>query len=98
MADTKDQPVQTHVSAEPEIQEEQVHRIDSVVFSDKVPEKHDEALDFLRSTGDHDFTYTEQEATKVRWKIDFILMPLVRPSPTVISFTNRWYSWLSPSP
>jgi hypothetical protein len=98
MAEITEKPVQTHVSSEPEIQEGQVHRMDSVVFSDKVPEKHDAALDFLRSTGDHEFTYTEHEATKVRRKIDFILMPLVRPSPSVISFANRWFSWLLPSP
>lgn len=54
-----------------------VHQIDGHIFSGKVPTKHDDALDFLRSTGDDNFTYTDQEATKVRWKIDLYLMPLV---------------------
>lgn len=54
-----------------------VHHIDGTIFSEKVPTKHDDALDFLRSTGDNNFTYTDKEATKVRWKIDLYLMPLV---------------------
>ena len=56
-----------------------VHHIDGHLFSDKVPTKHDDALDFLRSTGNDNFTYTDDEARKVRWKIDLYMMPLVRP-------------------
>ena len=54
-----------------------VQHVDARLFSEKVPTKHDDALDFLRSTGDQDFTYTDHDAVKVRWKIDFLLMPLV---------------------
>jgi len=77
MADPNEKSTPTHVSAEPEIQEGQVHRINLEIFNKNVPEKHDQALDFLRSTGDQEFTYTEREANKVRWKIDFLLMPVL---------------------
>lgn len=68
-------------AAHAEIQSEpkNVHHIDATLFSGKVPTKHDDALDFLRSTGDDNFTYTDKEAKKVRWKIDLYLMPLVSP-------------------
>ncbi|KAF2095306.1 MFS general substrate transporter [Rhizodiscina lignyota] len=54
-----------------------VRHVDTGEFTEKAPEQHDEALDFLRSAGDDSFTYTDHEATKVRWKIDLFLMPLL---------------------
>lgn len=46
--------------------------------TEKVPSKADDALDFLRAAETDDFAFTKSEAVKVRWKIDLILMPLVR--------------------
>ncbi|KAH8893620.1 hypothetical protein GQ53DRAFT_745096 [Thozetella sp. PMI_491] len=39
----------------------------------------DEALDFLGCHPD-DFVYSSQEARRVRWKLDLILLPLVNLS------------------
>lgn len=47
------------------------------IFTEKVPTKHDDAIDFLRSSGDENLSFSEQEAIRVRWKIDLLLMPLV---------------------
>jgi hypothetical protein len=71
------------VAAHNEIQTDRktIHHIDGNIFSEKVPTKHDDALDFLRSTGDDNFTYTDKEAKRVRWKIDLYLMPLVCNHP-----------------
>jgi len=55
----------------------QLHHVDTAIFTEKAPDQHDNALDFLRSTGETSFTYTENEAIKVRWKVDFLIMPLV---------------------
>lgn len=54
-----------------------VHHVGDNVFINKSQTDRDDALDFLQSTGDHAFTYTDKEATMVRWKIDLMMMPLV---------------------
>lgn len=54
-----------------------VHRIGEDLFTKKLHKHHDDALDFLQTTEDQNFTYTDQEASSVRWKIDLMLMPLV---------------------
>ncbi|KAL7927975.1 major facilitator superfamily domain-containing protein [Trichoderma austrokoningii] len=58
-------------------QSDGVYRVADNVFINKSQTNHDDALDFLQSTGDHDFTYTDKEATMVRWKIDLMMMPLL---------------------
>lgn len=59
-----------------------VHHIGDNVFIKKAQTDHDDALDFLQASGDQAFTYTDKEATSVRWKIDLMLMPLVRITNT----------------
>jgi ACS family allantoate permease-like MFS transporter len=54
-----------------------VHHVGDNVFIKKSQTDRDDALDFLQSTGDQSFDYTDKEATMVRWKIDLMLMPLV---------------------
>lgn len=54
-----------------------VDDVGNKIFTEKVPTKHDDAIDFLRSAGDENLSFSEQEAIRVRWKIDLLLMPLV---------------------
>lgn len=77
MADNKDLNIAADVEQERIEPNSHTAQIESAVYAEKVPEKHDDALDFLRNQVDRDFTYTDEEATRVRWKIDLFLMPLV---------------------
>ncbi|KAL7782925.1 major facilitator superfamily domain-containing protein [Trichoderma ceciliae] len=70
----------THHDHEFGIESDDVHHIGTNVFHKDVQTNHDDALDFLRATGDQTFAYTDQEAKRVRWKIDLMLMPLVSPN------------------
>lgn len=54
-----------------------VHHVADNVFIKKSQTDRDDALDFLQSTGDQAFDYTDKEANMVRWKIDLMMMPLV---------------------
>lgn len=54
-----------------------VHHVADNVFVKKSQTDRDDALDFLQSTGDQAFDYTDKEAIMVRWKIDLMMMPLV---------------------
>lgn len=83
MADNKDMSIGAAHEAEHIQPDIHTAQIESAVFAEKVPEKHDDALDFLRSKVERDFVYTDEEAKRVRWKIDLFLMPMVR-----LSFTS----------
>lgn len=68
----------THHDHELDVEEvDGVHHVADNVFIKKPQTDRDDALDFLQSTGDQAFDYTDKEATMVRWKIDFMMMPLV---------------------
>ncbi|KAL7930652.1 major facilitator superfamily domain-containing protein [Trichoderma chlorosporum] len=54
-----------------------IRHITENLFTVKKNEHHDDALDFLQSTEDQNYSYTDQEAIRVRWKIDLMLMPLL---------------------
>lgn len=65
----------SHIETQPH--DATVNDVGNKIFTEKVPTKHDDAIDFLRSSGDENLSFSEQEATRVRWKIDLLLMPLV---------------------
>ncbi|KAL6908790.1 major facilitator superfamily domain-containing protein [Trichoderma evansii] len=78
----------THHDHELDVEEtEGVHHVGDNVFIKKAQTDHDDALDFLQATGDHAFTYTDKEASSVRWKIDLMLMPL--------HLVGQQYSWVA---
>ncbi|KAL6806286.1 major facilitator superfamily domain-containing protein [Trichoderma sp. SZMC 28013] len=59
------------------VQPSDVHQIGEGLLDKKLHKHHDDALDFLKATEDQNFTFTDQEASSVRWKIDLMLMPLL---------------------
>ena len=54
-----------------------LHIIDTKTAIKTAGESHDDALDYLQKNGEDLETFTNEEANRVRWKIDLILMPMV---------------------
>jgi hypothetical protein len=65
-------------SVERTTEDDNVHNVNtSNIFKKTAAKGHDEALDYLAQDSGDVFTYTDKEASIVRWKIDLLLMPLV---------------------
>lgn len=74
------------------VQPSDVHQIGEGLLDKKLHKHHDDALDFLKATEDQNFTFTDQEASSVRWKIDLMLMPLVSIFDILHGVFHKLYS------